>query len=153
MAKREGDDVAGLAETHRTLPIALLRAREAVMERFRPVLNAHDITEQQWRVLRVLRENGEVDASKLAERACVLAPSLTRMLKTLEARAYVTVRKDAADARRSLISLTEQGGAFIAMVTPESVAVYAEIEEKLGGEFLYKLIEDLDFLLQALAKK
>ena len=29
-----------LSETRRTLPIALLRARETVMERFRPMLSA-----------------------------------------------------------------------------------------------------------------
>lgn len=68
------NDGFGLAETRRTLPIALLRAREAVMERFRPVLNSHDITEQQWRVIRVLQEHGATDASKLAELACILPP-------------------------------------------------------------------------------
>ncbi|MGL4281189.1 MAG: MarR family transcriptional regulator, partial [Albidovulum sp.] len=75
-----------LAETRRTLPIALLRAREAVMERFRPLLAAHDISEQQWRVMRVLQEAGESDATQLSRAANVLAPSLTRMLRTLEAR-------------------------------------------------------------------
>ncbi|WP_421904785.1 MarR family transcriptional regulator [Mameliella sp.] len=72
-----------LSETQRTLPIALLRAREAVMERFRPMLRDIDVTEQQWRVLTVVREAGEIDATQLARAACVLAPSLTRTLKSL----------------------------------------------------------------------
>jgi hypothetical protein len=38
----------------RSLPMALLKAREAVMVRFRPSLRAHGLTEQQWRVLRIM---------------------------------------------------------------------------------------------------
>ena len=61
-----------------TLPIALLRAREVVMDLFRPMLHAHGATEQQWRVLRVIREAGATDATALARNACILAPSLSR---------------------------------------------------------------------------
>ena len=42
-----------------SLPMALLRAREAVMRRFRPGLRCHGVTEQQWRVLRALAEELE----------------------------------------------------------------------------------------------
>ncbi len=67
-------------KTDRALPLALLRARETVMSPIRRVLKNHDVTDQQWRVLRVLYENGVTDAKKLAKSACVLAPSLTRMI-------------------------------------------------------------------------
>ncbi len=140
-----------LADTRRTLPILLLSAREAVMERFRPVLHAHDITEQQWRVIRVLQERGETDASRLAELACVLAPSLTRMIKALEARKLVVSRRDEADGRRSLISLTEKGRTFIATVAPSSAKIYAEIEARAGAELLARLTEDLRALQDALS--
>ena len=76
-------------DTRRALPIALLRAREAVMARFRPILQARDVTEQQWRVIRVLGEESPLDASEVADRACVLAPSLTRIIKALEERALI----------------------------------------------------------------
>lgn len=65
-------------ETRRSLPIALLRAREAMMQHFRPMLAVHDLTEQQWRVLRVLAESGAKDATQLAELAQILGPSLSR---------------------------------------------------------------------------
>ena len=35
----------------RNLPLLLLRSREAVMARFRGILNRHGVTEQQWRGL------------------------------------------------------------------------------------------------------
>ncbi|TPW31058.1 homoprotocatechuate degradation operon regulator HpaR [Martelella alba] len=141
-----------LADTHRTLPMLLLRSREAVMEKFRPVLYAHDITEQQWRVIRVLNERGETDASKLAELASVLAPSLTRMLRSLETRKLVIVRKDASDGRRSLISLTDKGRVFIATVAPTSAQIYADIEARVGSELLERLVNDLQALQAALGE-
>ena len=141
-----------LAETRRTLPIALLRAREAVMERFRPMLSAHDVTEQQWRVLRVLQEAGETDATQLAAAACLLPPSLTRMARSLEARGFIAQRKDPDDGRRSLIALTEAGKAFLRAVSPESVAIYARIEAQIGQERIAHLLDELGALLDALER-
>ena len=139
-----------LAETQRTLPIALLRAREAVMERFRPLLSAHDVSEQQWRVMRVLHEAGELDASSLAERACVLPPSLTRMLKSLERRTFIMMRRDPDDGRRMKVSLTEEGHGFIAAVAPESAAIYREIESLIGANEICELLDRIETLLKAL---
>lgn len=76
-------DVLLPRNTRRSVPIALLRAREAVMSHFRPMLAQHDITEQQWRVIRILAETDIVDASEMAERAFILAPSLTRIIARL----------------------------------------------------------------------
>ncbi|CUH79483.1 homoprotocatechuate degradation operon regulator HpaR [Tropicibacter naphthalenivorans] len=141
---------ASLAETGRTLPISLLRAREAVMDQFRPMLSAHDITEQQWRVLRVLQEAGVTDASHLAQRACILAPSLTRMLKALEARGLITTGRDPQDRRRWIIDLTEAGKTFIAGITPQSRKIYDQIEERYGAERLSRLLDELEALQAAL---
>ena len=63
-----------------SLPMMLLRAREAVMGRFRPMLRKFNLTEQQWRIIRALSEVEEQDASDLAEVSYILAPSLTRIL-------------------------------------------------------------------------
>lgn len=140
-----------LAATRRTLPIALLRARERVMERFRPMLAAHDITEQQWRVLRVLQELGSADATQLAQSACILGPSLTRILKTLEARGLIEILRDPEDRRRSIIELSQEGVGFIAEISPESQAIYAEIEEKLGVARIAALLDELESVLDALS--
>ena len=139
-----------LAETRRTLPIALLRAREAVMERFRPILSAHDVSEQQWRVLRVLQETGTTDAARLAELACVLPPSLTRMLKALEARGLISAVRHPDDGRRAQIDLTGPGRAFIHEIAPESAAVYADIESRVGRRRIEHLLDELEWLLGAL---
>lgn len=142
-----------LQQTRRTLPIALLRAREAVMEHFRPMLSAHDVTEQQWRVLRVLHESGELDAKTLAERACILSPSLTRMLRTLEARDFVTMRKDPYDGRRALLRLTKSAEEFLQQVAPESAAIYAQIQQRIGQDRISALLDEVEHLLEALGGK
>src|SRR5260370_20470549 len=76
---------AQIMDDRQSLPIALLRAREAVMSYFRPHHRKGGITEQQWRVIRVLSLDGETDATSLARRSYLLAPSLSRILKDLEA--------------------------------------------------------------------
>src|SRR5690349_9893825 len=60
----------------KSLPMELLRAREAVMRQFRPALRDNGVTEQQWRILRALAHSGPLEVSALAEATCLLAPSL-----------------------------------------------------------------------------
>ncbi len=140
-------------ETKRSLPIALLRAREAVMAGFRPVLARHGITEQQWRVLRVLSEiGGPLDASNLASRASILPPSLTRILKVLAEREMVSILRDSGDGRRISVKISEAGEALISEVAPESREIYAELERRYGVEKVSLLLEMLDDLTTKLAK-
>ncbi|WBU57356.1 homoprotocatechuate degradation operon regulator HpaR [Paracoccus sediminicola] len=140
------------AQTRRSLPIALLMAREAVMERFRPMLNDKNVTEQQWRVLRVLKESGNADASALSRAACVLPPSLTRILRTLEARGFIATRRDPRDGRRASIALTREGQDFIREVSPESAEIYAEIERLIGPDRMTALLDEIEFLQAALSE-
>jgi homoprotocatechuate degradation regulator HpaR len=127
-----------------SLPMALLQAREAAMRLFRPLLAAHDLTEQQWRVLRALTATvGPVDAGELAERTFLLAPSLSRILANLEERDLIDRSVDPADQRRSLIALSERGAAQVGTIAPESERRYATIERAFGAERLARLLAEL----------
>lgn len=130
-------------DTRRALPLALLRARETVMARFRPVLAAHDVTEQQWRVVRVLGEESPLDASEVAERACVLAPSLTRIIKALEDRKLITRERDSGDGRRISLAIAPAGIAMIRDITPETSVIYGELEARYGHERIERLLDML----------
>jgi homoprotocatechuate degradation regulator HpaR len=139
-------DPADPRATRVALPMALLRAREAVMARFRPILSDHGITEQQWRVIRVVAEAGRIDATDLAARANILAPSLTRMLKALTDRGLIARAKDKGDARRQILTITPDGDALIRAVSPHSAQVYRGIEAEFGAdrtEQLLALLNDL----------
>ena len=128
-----------------SLPMELLKAREAAMARFRPMLREHGLTEQQWRVIRALYEYGKIDASELARRSFLLAPSLTRILKFLEQKAIVRRSTDTNDQRRTVLVLTPKGKRIYSEVGPDSEALYMEIEKDFGVgklEALYKLLTD-----------
>jgi homoprotocatechuate degradation regulator HpaR len=133
-------------ERRRSLAIGLLKAREAVMSHFRPILADHDVTEQQWRVLRALSQAGMLDATEVAEKAFILAPSLTRMLRALEERGLIARHKDKDDGRRVLLTLTAAGQAVIDEVMPDSRRVYADIDQRFGEERIEQLLDMLDEL-------
>lgn len=128
-----------------SLPMQLLRAREAAMARFRPMLRRHGLTEQQWRVIRVLAAGGHLDATELARRSFLLAPSLTRILQFLEANNLIRRDADNRDQRRSVLALTPAGWRLFEEVAPDSERLYAKIENEFGLDkltALYDLLAD-----------
>lgn len=146
-------DAVPMRDFSRSLPMALLRAREAVMRQFRPILRAHDLTEQQWRILRALSAADQLEASELARATYLLGPSLSRILRDLEARDLIRRRAPESDLRRALVSIAPAGLAVIAAVAPRSEAIYAEITERYGPgklETLQGLLGELEAVLLAM---
>lgn len=135
-------------DTRRALPIALLRAREALMVRIRPILLARDMTEQQWRVIRVLAEESPLDATDVAERACLFKPSLTRIIKILEARKLITRNSDAIDGRRISLAIAPAGMARIREVAPAISAIYANLEARYDVQRIELLLDMLGELAE-----
>lgn len=146
-ARKNGlPDADGLQKTRRSLPIALLRARETVMAGFRPILARHDVTEQQWRVIRVLGESSPRDATDVADHCCILMPSMTRIIRALQDRGLITRARDEADGRRLVLAITPAGRDLLDQVTPHSLDVYRDIAERYGVdrvETLLDMLEDL----------
>lgn len=94
---------------HASINISLIQAREALMTQFRPILNQANITDQQWRIIRLLAENGTLDFQDLANQACILRPSLTGILTRLEKAGLVVRLKPSNDQRRVFLKLTAEG--------------------------------------------
>lgn len=134
-------------DRRRSLGIGLLRAREAVMSHFRPILTAHNVTEQQWRVIRALYKAGKLDATEVADKASILAPSLTRMIRSLEERGFITKHKDKTDGRRVLLQITLAGQVIVEDVMPESLKVHADIDARFGAERMETLLDMLEELV------
>jgi len=131
----------------RSLPMALLKAREATMRRFRPLLAEHDLTEQQWRVLRALAASDRpLEVGELADHTFLLAPSLSRILANLETRSLLERHAVAHDQRRAAISLSAAGRSLVDRVAPRSEAAYTRIEDRFGAERLHRLLAELDDL-------
>ncbi|NKB52603.1 MAG: homoprotocatechuate degradation operon regulator HpaR [Rhizobiaceae bacterium] len=132
------------------LPIALLRTREVVMARFRPHLAEYGMTEQQWRLIRVVQQRPGIDATALSEACCILMPSLSRMLKNLETDGLLTRKKVEGDMRRQVISLTKQGKDLFAKMAPKAEAIYAQMEAEFGKSDMSDLIGQLQTLRRSL---
>jgi homoprotocatechuate degradation regulator HpaR len=160
MAKRPADPTNGSApaarqvpmrDFSRSLPMSLLRAREAVMRQFRPALREHGLTEQQWRILRALAAIEAAEVTELARTAFLLGPSLSRILRDLEARNLIERKTAKTDQRRSMVSISKEGVKLMASVAPSSEAIYAEITQRFGARKLAELQEMLGELELCLA--
>lgn len=138
------------AQTGKSLPISLLRTRELIMENVRPMLARHDVTEQQWRVLRVVSELGASDASTISDQACILPPSLSRIFKTLIEKGYLHAVKNISDGRRTVVDLSPAGHHFLDLVQPESTAIFDDLRDAVGHDRWEQLVTLLSDIRQDL---
>ena len=141
-----------MREFSRSLPMSLLRAREAVMRHFRPSLRDHGLTEQQWRILRALASVDTIEVTDLARVAFLLGPSLSRILRDLEARHLIERRIAKADLRRGVVSISAKGLRLIEAVAPSSEAIYAAISRRYGARKLAELQDMLHALETGLSE-
>jgi homoprotocatechuate degradation regulator HpaR len=141
-----------MREFSRSLPMSLLRAREAVMRHFRASLREHELTEQQWRILRALASVDTIEVTELARVAFLLGPSLSRILRDLEARHLIERKVAKADLRRGVVSISAKGVKLIEAVAPSSEAIYADITRRYGARKLAELQDMLRALEGSLSE-
>ena len=139
--------------SHRNLPRLLLQAREAVMAHTRPSLRQQALSDQQWRVLRVLGEDHSrgghgVETGRIAREAYLLGPSLTGVLARMERDGLITRERDPQDQRRSVVHPTAQGLGLVETLSRTIEAHYVWLEQSLGKDKLDQLYGLLDELIQ-----
>lgn len=135
---------------HRNLPLLLLKAREALMETRRPALRSHGLSDQQWRVLRVLSDPANslgLETGRLAREAHLLGPSLTGVLSRMERDGLVLRQRSEADARRSVVRITEVGEGLASSLSLVIESQYSDLEATIGQPKLSKLYSLLDELI------
>ncbi len=136
---------------HRNLPRLLLQAREAVMAHTRPSLREQGLSDQQWRVLRVLGEHagdpGGVETGRVAREAYLLGPSLTGVLTRMERDGLISRCRCPDDARRTVVRASAQGLALVQTLSQTIEAHYAWVESHLGKPKLSQLYALLDELI------
>jgi homoprotocatechuate degradation regulator HpaR len=135
---------------YKALPEKLQRARHALLGRFRTILANRKLTDPQWRILRVLQAEDEIDTAALAKRALILGPSLSRILKDLEQRRLISKKPDSEDGRRFLLRISPAGRRLIDVTAPELDPVYGFLAERMTAADVSRLNRLLDELLAAL---
>jgi len=142
---------ANTAFAHRNLPRLLLEAREAVMLHTRPSLREHGLSDQQWRVLRVLgehaHESGGVETGRVATEAFLLGPSLTGVLTRMARDGLIERQRCPQDARRTVVRATPAGLAKVQALSQTIEAHYTWMAQHLGPTQLTALYHLLDQLI------
>lgn len=128
---------------HQSMAGALLVAREAVMAPLRPLLRDAGVTEQQWRILRVLVDLGPTDCIGIAHATTLLPPSVTRIVKELAERDLVVRSADAKDARRILVTISDRGKALIRSTSRYTWAVLDQYRTHFGDARYEALQQEL----------
>ena len=102
------------------------------MPPIREMLAETGITEQQWRVLRVLAEHGPQSSSILASRASLLFSSLTRIAQTMHSKGLISLSRDEDDRRRQVITITDEGQKIIDDKGDRAAEIVADLKQRLG---------------------
>jgi homoprotocatechuate degradation regulator HpaR len=133
-----------------SLAAVIMSAKESVIAPMRSKLREANITEPQWRVLRVLNDRGATDATCLSDVSLLHGPSVTRILKDLEERKLVAREPDVNDRRRALVTLTPDGREVVKLISKDVLRVMKEYSERFGAQRLEKLTDELRALSAAI---
>ena len=130
-----------------SLPMLLYRALDALMPRFRRIFTAAGLTEQQWRVLRVLWEHEQIAQNALAALCLIPQPSLIGVLDRLAANDLIERRRSDTDRRVMHVAATRAGRRLEEQLMPEVAKVYADLKASLDD----RTWAQLEFGLRTLA--
>lgn len=134
---------------YRNLPQLFLRGREELLRHFRPIITHFGLTEQQWRILRAISENDQLEPREICEICQILSPSLTGVLTRMEDMGLVTRTRMEEDQRRLIIRLTPRAEQLVAEMVPLIVEQYRIIEAAYGPELIQELYEIMDRVIAA----
>ena len=90
-------------------------------------LKKMDLTLSQTRVLLVLALNNGVSIDYLAEKANIGKSSVTKSVKILEKKGFLTKEIDSEDNRRKVVKITKKGKE----IQKAALQIYDEIEESI----------------------
>ena len=134
-----------------SLIIELLRLRDAMRLFFRPVLRRHALSDQNWRILKVLGERGPTDMTALGLGAVIPPASASRMVSRMEASGLLRRRADRNDGRLVLVDLTAKGWRLYERAAPEIRRTYVELSAMLPPDALAQLDAAVRHLNAAIA--
>ena len=123
----------------------LYAASREVIKQYRPFLDALDLTYTQYIAMMVLWEEKQVSVRDLGKKLFLDSGTLTPVLKSLEAKGYITRRRSTEDERVLIAQITPAGGKLRddALAVPGKVAGCIRLEREealLLHRLLYKIL-------------
>jgi len=117
-----------------SLPMVLNRALDAVMPPYRDIFAQYDLTEPQWRVLRVVWGSEKIKSVDLASRTLLAAASIVGIIDRLEKKGLVSRVRSTTDRRAIYIMATANSRELQRQVSPEIEAVQARVRNFVSAE-------------------
>lgn len=125
----------------------LYAASREIIKRYRPQLDAIDLTYTQYIVMLVLWEKNRDSVKQLGKRLFLDSGTLTPVLKSLEAKGFIRRYRSAEDERVLIAEITEQGmelrdravgipkelAACVSLTPEEAYQLYSLLYKLLGG--------------------
>ena len=133
-----------MQEFSHSLPMMLYRTLDAVMPRFRQIFSEFGLTEQQWRVLRVLWQHEQIAFRDLADLTLIPPPSLVGVVDRLTKSGLARRRRSISDRRNVFVQATSKGQALEAKVRPRVDKAYAELRSSVNAKTWDALIAGLE---------
>ena len=130
----------------------LYKTLDVVMPQFRAIYSEYGITEQQWRVLRVLWEHESMPLLELADITLILPPSLVGIIDRLSRVEMVKRVRSKTDRRVVFIEITAKGKALKENVSPRVDAIYARLENSIDAELWAKMLEGMNTIIASKVK-
>ncbi len=133
-----------MQEFSHSLPMMLYRTLDAVMPRFRQIFSEFGLTEQQWRVLRVLWQHEQIAFRELADLTLISPPSLVGVVDRLTSSGLASRRRSDTDRRNVFVYATGKGMALESDVRPRVDKAYAELRRSVDAKTWDALIAGLE---------
>jgi len=138
-------------EAHLPLLLSVVRSRmrQVLLHHLAP----HGLTTQQFQVLAVLEAKPGICHKNLAGAIGMDKPTATRLLQTLQKKAWVQIQADPEHGRRLQITLTPEGAELVRSMAPLRVTFRKALEEGMDAserqqlrDLLHKVYLNLDRL-------
>ena len=117
-----------------SLPMQLYKALDAIMPEYRNLFYKYDLTEQQWRILRVLWTENNITVAQLSKITLLPAPSLVGILDRLVKKNLLIRNRSDKDRRQVQISLTTKGQELQQVVAPSVLAIHSRLKARVSNE-------------------
>ncbi len=110
-----------------SLPMMMNRTLDSVLPEFRAIFKTFDLTEQQWRILRVLWNEDGIKLSDISAQTLLPKPSLVGIIDRMEDKGLLKRIRSTSDRRSVRISTSAKGRRLEEKIQPLVDECYARI--------------------------
>ncbi|MCX5344533.1 MarR family winged helix-turn-helix transcriptional regulator [Streptomyces atratus] len=128
----------------------LIRRAEQVHTAMWAAQVSQEVTSQQFAVLNALRQQPGIDQRTLASGTSLDRSTVNLIVRRLTDQKYVTQVRDAADRRRTLLSLTDDGDRLLSSLIPPAQRVNEQLlsalpaSERASAVSVLRTIADME---------